>query len=436
MVEGPKEDTKEEIKGFIKNYDLIQEDSRVEDLLDFSESIEAFKSRIDAIKKPAIVGLVGGFGTGKSTMLFQLEKQIKKDVCWINFDAWKYPERQGLWEGFVLDFAVQIGLREEALRKIDGKGTANQAIDAASKIADAADLVASGAGLVGKVISLFKSSPAKRVFQLQNILSEMIRQQEKHVVVVIEDIDRSHDAGVYFLETLKDFMRRLSAETDIVAIVPIGDEQHHSNMPSYLKCLDYTEYFKPKDVGLVNFVESIFDVELFEKNYTYPKSEKIACRGGNMRGQVTTFLEELLKQPLVTPRSLKNILRHADIVFRQQIKDGHEPDWRVTICLAAAKHIPRSEKQKVSPFDSFRENGNVSSNTLYAAFLFAMIRDVPSVRQPDQENKSMVPMYPPKDIKLVVREWSARHHSWPYRGYDHFNNPTNDFYLCDFYLDY
>ena len=148
-------------KGFIKNYDLIQEVCQVEDLLDFSETVSSFSKKLDSIERSSIIGLVGPFGSGKSTMLYQLQCERKDSDIWINFDAWKYPDRKDLWEGFVLDFAEQIGSKKKILGKVEGKDVKSKAIDVVSNL---------GKGLsmwlpnVAGVLEVFKTLPAKRVF--------------------------------------------------------------------------------------------------------------------------------------------------------------------------------------------------------------------------------------------------------------------------------
>ena len=89
--------------GFIKNEDLLREDSHIDDLLNFTDPINSFSNRLSEISKPSIIALVGRFGSGKSTMLHQIakEKDESKEI-WIEFDAWKYPDRKDLWEGFIL----------------------------------------------------------------------------------------------------------------------------------------------------------------------------------------------------------------------------------------------------------------------------------------------------------------------------------------------
>ena len=197
-------------QGFTKNNRILDEDYRVNDLLDFSIVIKDFQDTLDKIQNNAMIGLVGKFGSGKSTMLYQLYKD-KKDSekeKWIVFDAWKYPERKDLWEGFVLDIARNLDekLFKEARKKIEGNSKSD--IQSLIKVLfRGANIFLPGASIGENFASLFGSSPARRVFEFQDILKELINNANKDVYVIVEDIDRSGDRGIFFLETLKHFIK-------------------------------------------------------------------------------------------------------------------------------------------------------------------------------------------------------------------------------------
>ncbi len=110
-------------KGFIKNEGLLEETHQTKDKLDFSILQNDFRKKINNMKNNCLVGLVGGFGSGKSTMLYNLSKNKVDGEIWINFDAWKYPERNNLWEGFVLDFVKEANdnFFKKIRKEIDGE---------------------------------------------------------------------------------------------------------------------------------------------------------------------------------------------------------------------------------------------------------------------------------------------------------------------------
>jgi len=420
-------------KGFIKNYDLIQEDCKVDDLLDFSDSINAFSNRLDSIKTPSIIGLVGKFGSGKSTMLYQIQKQNEEKEKWIIFDAWKYPDRKDLWEGFVLDFADQLGERKKTQSAIDGKDKKTKIIDCIKPIASKLTL-----GVAEPFAELLKTSPAKRVFEIQEILKRIIENHEGPIRIVVEDVDRSGDAGIYFLETMKQFLRDTNVNQNIIVIVPIGDEKYKGKSDSYHKCLDYIDQFQPSIKGLSKFVEEIVDDNLFVGQFSYTDG-RTAWTGEARKGQLSSFFEEILRRQLCTIRELKQILRHADLIFKQQTLEGYEPDFRVTICFEIAKHHYVNEDSNLTWFENIRKHHNIPTNNIYAIFMRVMIDNITSIYK-DHKTKELY--HPKQGLKLISRTSNnqiSQYPSWPYIGniFDvDEEKDKNVFCVCDFYLDY
>jgi len=425
------------IKGFIQNYELVKETDKTEDLLDFSTMIELFAKRLNTAKSPALIGLVGKFGIGKSTMLHQIRQQREQREIWIEFDAWKYPDRNGLWEGFVLDFADQIGKKGKVLRKIEGKSSVAPVVDV---ITDIADMLGSipGFSVIDKLFKqVFKSSPAKRVFQIQQILAKLINSQDRDICIIIEDIDRSGDAGIYFLETLRQFLRSNEFEKKIIGIVPISDSKYSENFDSYLKCLDYFEFFKPPRAKLEHFIDRVIDESLFQGKKYLPNNHTPIWTGEHRKTQIASFFEYLMHtQPDITIRVIKNILRKADLNFINQSEDGHEPDFRLSILFETAKYVKTSKSY--SHFDAFRKTHNIAKDTVFGAFLWAILKDQPTILEYEEsvQNYSLQPSN--LDFSLVKRLPGVKIEnfpSWPWTT-DEPRENTSRLRVCDFYLDY
>lgn len=114
----------EVIKSFVKLEELHETTSDIDTAIDFCGSDDEFLNKIEVISKNSIIGLIGGFGLGKSVFLNEVRKKSEeKGNFWVQFDAWKFPERKDLWEGFVLEFARQLspGAFKKTLAEIDGK---------------------------------------------------------------------------------------------------------------------------------------------------------------------------------------------------------------------------------------------------------------------------------------------------------------------------
>ena len=247
--------------GFIKNPKILEEDYRVDDLLDFSSIISDFENTLAKLNNNSVIGLIGKFGSGKSTMLYQLYKNKLDESTqkWVHFDAWKYPERKDLWEGFVLDFANQIdrSLFSKIKNKIDG--TSKSALKTlVGVVAQGANFFLPGANIIERFSYFLSDSPVKRVFEIQELLNDLIKETDKEIYIIVEDIDRSSDRGLFFLETLRNFIKENSFKKKVIVIVPIGNKYFDEEKDSYLKTLDYQFDFNPVGIGFNKFIRELF----------------------------------------------------------------------------------------------------------------------------------------------------------------------------------
>lgn len=333
--------------GFSKDITLLEETSRIDDLLDFSFHISEFKKYLSNIRTHSIVSVVGNFGSGKSTMLYQIEKE--NHANWIVFDAWAFPSRKDLWEGFVLDFARKISPKEflEARKSINGEKYFDEKI-LIKIIASGFNFFLPGAGIVENFANLFKSSPARRIFEFRDILASLIKKQKRDLFIVLEDVDRSGREGAVFLETVKQFIdNELNDYIDskITFIVPIGTKNFEGEFAdSYKKSIDYKFDFKPK-LNFAKFISDVFDEKLFVKN-------------NNFWGEQLDYLFNCFIESGGTVRELKQILRNANNKFiSQQTIENFSPDPRITILIGLAyalgglvANIPRTGDMRSFPF--------------------------------------------------------------------------------------
>lgn len=343
-------------EGFIKNYDILEESYKVDALIDISDITQGFKTKLESISKPSIIGLIGKFGSGKSTMLYQIEKEYEKDNLWVNFDAWKYPDRKEMWEGLLIEISEVLGKRKDIISKIDGKETAES-----KRINTYSDIAAAFTGLpvfksISEIYNRFHdNSPMKRLYEMQDLFKTMLSETKSDIYLVLEDIDRSGDYGLYLLETLKQFISTLSVEKRIMVIVPIGNKQYSDNIDAYLKCLDYVEYFQMHNISLDNLFENLIKNDLLGRKVSNSYL-------------ISEIFEYIFKQqPEFSVRMMKTILRKADMNYQAQIQDGYQPKWMWTVVFELSKYIEYGTEGKY--FSVIRNNKSLTNLGNFTIFV-------------------------------------------------------------------
>jgi len=305
-------------KGFIKDINILEEDYRKDDLLDLSKTIKNFRNTLDKINNNSTIGLVGEFGTGKSTMLYQLykDKTDEDDEKWIYFDAWKFPERKELWEGFVLEVSRKIDKKtfEKVRKSIDGKKNDDKKI-LVNTIGDIFRLP-----VIKNLNHFFDTSPARRVFEIQEIFKKTINNIDKNLYIIVEDIDRSGDKGKFFIETLRHFIKENNFKRKITIIIPISNKNFNDEKPSYLKCLDRILYFNLKDLDFSEFIKFL----LLDKFTSIQ----------NLIPQINFLFKSFVDHEGATIRDIKHIIRTANLEYQKALDREEKLDIRVLIAFA------------------------------------------------------------------------------------------------------
>jgi ABC-type dipeptide/oligopeptide/nickel transport system ATPase component len=390
--------------GFLNknNPDILEEDYRVKNpLFDFSKIIDDFKSKVEKIENNSVIGLIGKFGSGKSTMLYQIHKDIKENnenEKWINFDAWKFPERKDLWEGFVLDFARQVNPKffEKIRKEIDGKQNEDKK-RLISVISDFPLLKP-----IKHFNHFFETTPARRVFEIQDILKNLFNKKikQKNIFIIVEDIDRSGDKGIYFLETLKNFIKENNFDKRIIIIVPIGKENYSksSDKIAYSKILDFCWHFDLGELNCRNFLENVFSKNIIKK-YKY------------FIEQMNYLFQVAIKSHNLVIRNLKRILRQANVEYKKISKEEREKlDLRVFILFSFISSF--EEKEKI--VDTIEEKGVISER----------IRS-------DFWGLNFLKMLAFNDKKINLEDLRLKHNFFIYDD-DKYLTPI--FYGCGFYI--
>lgn len=207
------------------------------------------------------------------------------------------------------------------------------------------------------------TTPARRIFEIENILSDLISKiREDNVYIIIEDIDRSGDFGIFFLETLNYFLKNNDLKKRIICIVPIWTETYQDVKikTSYFKSLDYIHEYFLKNIWLKKFVQ-----ELFIDNIV---------NSPELFGKITSFLEWIFREypDQITMRELKLILRNANNNYITLYKDQWEwIDWRLSILFEVAKYIKNQDE--ILYIDEWRKSLQISTkNNIFSALAYCV----------------------------------------------------------------
>lgn len=329
----------------LRKPEVLNETYKTDDLLDFSAYIKDLKAIIDNSAQMSLIGIVGAYGTGKSVMLEAFRKRLRTNYKWVHIDAWKYPDRSDLWEGFVLDFARQIKPKQfnKVLDRLDGTSKESWRVLIKS-IGTAANLYLPGSGkAIDKLTYFTRSSPAKRIFQIQEIFKNLLKNVDETIYIVIEDADRSGDAGIYFIETLNQFLKDLEVKNKIKILIPIAETSFMGEkQQAYIKSLDYIQFFDIENKSLERFVDEIFTPNLIQDSIK--------------RNHLLEILQRLIHDNGLTYRQIKLIIRNADLRHRALEKKGLKSDPRIVLGIEASRFITNTKNGYITTFADMRTN--------------------------------------------------------------------------------
>src|SRR5919109_1985912 len=91
------------------------------DALDFTPYVETLADIIQTGNTPLTIGVFGTWGSGKTSLMRMVKKQLPDDFTIAWFDAWKYDKEETLWRAFLLNVLLAVEAKigeQEALKKL------------------------------------------------------------------------------------------------------------------------------------------------------------------------------------------------------------------------------------------------------------------------------------------------------------------------------
>lgn len=440
----------------IRDLKYIREDYRVnEGLIEFETN--KLKIELDQIEDSSIVALVGAYGVGKSTTLYNISLEDNdKTHRWFQFDAWRYPERKGLWDGLIIELAKEIGVEHKATRKIDGNksiigkwgGIVGELFSQFGESLPKVEIdkitldpkVAEGAAKVSdKASSIFGRSPAKRAYELERILADVLLSVKEQIIyIVAEDVDRSGADGIHFLETLNYFIKNnqqlVDSKKKIVVIAPISDKIYldSERRESLYKCVDIFIEYKPLVKSSTAFLKNVFTDEALGKVLDNGEFELLE----NIENFVNTLLETESYQ--INIRKLKLIFRHTNQKYLELLITEKNVDWRAVFVIESMRIAENGAHDRSLLADAKHlRKVKVRSGTIFSALLKTIhepngkIFRYKYANDRSRENREI-------NANLEYESFSYKEHSHPsvWEGYTNrraISNETTGF-IADYYF--
>jgi len=312
-----------------------------EDLLSFTDKAKRIATILQHCQTPQLISLYGKWGSGKSSMLDFIEKELENNskILKVRFNSWDHENEKGLIPSLLFHIHEAIPEGNKKARK------SMREVLSTVGLALTSGAVERYVGIsIPEIINIIKdkenssdSTPEKLPEDQHGNLSEVLRnalielktsEKIRRIVLLIDDVDRCHPEniwnfidGVRKLSALTDNMEKKSEATDIVGLMALDRDIINSAIsakyPAYEG--DPSEYFfkifsasiyvpKPDTTMLVNFLST--KTEEFEINF-HPSQ--------------LTFLAKLENETegFITLRHYTTFLRHYSL---WQIPDKYNED--------------------------------------------------------------------------------------------------------------
>ena len=358
---------------FIGNEEMLKEN--VVSMSDSSIFNQAFEQvhRLTKKNQSTFIALVGAPGVGKSTFFHNFLDDIgtgagkKQTFKRFKFDVWEVPGRKYLWDAFVLEFAKNI--RPDFYKKIKG-GIDGESEGVKEKILKGTSVRAKFRFLSAEVNlkEFFQKTPAKRVSEYQLIFKEILEKvTEDTIYITLEDIDRSGEEGLYFIETLQKFIDSYSEKLkkQFIVLVPLLSTEYTKEDKQYRfeKVFEHILYFdelKKDNSALMRNVLS----DILVKDY-----DQKMIGIDNYQDGIAKIVWALQGVPI---RDLKHYIRKADSICREYYADkGQNLIFSFVVFL-----VWMSEKRGQYVEEEKLEDGSISYKARNKSIFYKFIQIV------------------------------------------------------------
>lgn len=292
------------------------------DLLDRTDNAEKFAKHIFSFdyKEGLVVGICGEWGCGKTSYINLMRPELEKHSIVIDFNPWMFSDTHNLVSLFFTEMAAQ--LKEY-----------NDNSDIADKLEIFGELLSSVSSIpvIGEIGAVFKFFSKKKTNEnslqkQRKKLTEVLKEREKPITVILDDIDRlSSDE----LQSILRLVRLTGNFPNIIYLLSFDKER-------ISETLDYSNI--KGESYLEKIIQVTFDVpkpsqDLLEKNL-FSSLESLL---GNVNIDQSRWLQAYLGiiRPMI--KNMRDIRRYVASLSNTFNQIGHSINTIDLLCLEAIK---------------------------------------------------------------------------------------------------
>lgn len=196
---------------------------------------------------PSVFAITGRWGIGKTFLFKQAKKELQdaRSIIWVNFEPWRYASEEALIRGFYQDIGKALSGKIPGVQRI-----ARPLVETTDKFVRKQDR----SGIVGAALDMlhdFTSSLKMPEIQIRDLLE----QEHKRLVVVIDDVERSYDAERIFRTLQLSLFTKNIKNAQVIflcdkEVVLSARPQHFNNLSQ--DATEYLEKFVEREVVVPN----------------------------------------------------------------------------------------------------------------------------------------------------------------------------------------
>lgn len=192
-----------------------------------------------------VMALTGAWGDGKTSVLNLVADALDDEAVVVTFNPWLFTDAHALVIRFFSELGAQVG-QHHRLRQVGKKLVSyGKAVAPLGSL-----LVGPAADLLGRALGALDGNQAETADQVRQELSEELRRRGQRVVVLIDDIDRLHDAEILDVMRLVKLVGDLPFVTYLLAFdrpyVEKAIDREQTDGHSYLEKVVQVSYDLPR----------------------------------------------------------------------------------------------------------------------------------------------------------------------------------------------